>query len=401
MNRYLSLSFCVLILSLLTACSKTSTLGSSADTGSSYPGSALSSGGSGSGSSSSSNPGNGSANQPGVITAGEWNDIDHWSFWLGLMDTAQWKAKQDYWRFYPQRLYTVELTAGNGTKVADAEISFKDAGRNVLWTAKTDNAGKAVAFPAVFSSEKGSIYTASALVNGRTIDLGIFPSSQYIEKRIDLLVAADDNVDLMYVVDATGSMGDELSYLKTELNNVLTRSKADLPGINLRMGSVFYRDQGDEYLTKIAPFTTNVGSLVNFVQQQKADGGGDFPEAVHTALQTAIEQQSWSSTARARLLFLVLDAPPHHEDAVIQSLQVSIRKAAQKGIKIIPVTASGIDKETEFMMRFMSIVTNGTYVFITNDSGIGNNHLSPTVGKYDVEFLNNLMVRLIKKYAKN
>jgi len=52
------------------------------------------------------------------------------------------------------------------------------------------------------------------------------------------------------------------------------------------------------------------------------------------------------------------------------------------------------------MMRFISIATNGTYVFITNDSGIGNSHLSPTVGKYDVEYLNNLMVRLIKKYSK-
>jgi len=166
------------------------------------------------------------------------------------------------------------------------------------------------------------------------------------------------------------------------------------------VGSVFYRDQGDQYLTRVSPFTENIGALINFVKGQNADGGGDFPEAVHTALSTAINQQSWSSNARTRLLFLVLDAPPHHEDAVIQSIQASIEKAAQKGIKIIPITASGIDKDTEFMMRFMSIATNGTYVFITNDSGIGNNHLSPTVGKYDVEYLNNLMVRLIKKYSK-
>ncbi|GAL65661.1 expressed protein [Jejuia pallidilutea] len=51
-------------------------------------------------------------------------------------------------------------------------------------------------------------------------------------------------------------------------------------------------------------------------------------------------------------------------------------------------------------MRNFAIATNGTYVFITNDSGIGNDHLEPTVGAYEVEFLNSLLVRLIDKYAK-
>ncbi len=51
-------------------------------------------------------------------------------------------------------------------------------------------------------------------------------------------------------------------------------------------------------------------------------------------------------------------------------------------------------------MRFMAISTNGTYVFITNDSGIGNEHLEPTVGEYQVEYLNDLLVRLINKYSE-
>ncbi|HEY0108510.1 MAG TPA: hypothetical protein VGB67_02715, partial [Fibrella sp.] len=60
----------------------------------------------------------------------------------------------------------------------------------------------------------------------------------------------------------------------------------------------------------------------------------------------------------------------------------------------------GIDKETEFLMRMLAIGTQGTYVFITNDSGIGNTHLIPSVGDYQVEYLNELMLRLIVKYAK-
>jgi hypothetical protein len=39
-------------------------------------------------------------------------------------------------------------------------------------------------------------------------------------------------------------------------------------------------------------------------------------------------------------------------------------------------------------------------VFITNDSGVGNDHLQASVGEYQVELLNKLMVRLINKYTK-
>jgi hypothetical protein len=73
---------------------------------------------------------------------------------------------------------------------------------------------------------------------------------------------------------------------------------------------------------------------------------------------------------------------------------------AKKGIKIIPVAASGVDKNTEFMLRFFAIATSGTYVFLTNDSGIGGDHIQASVGEYEVEQLNDLIVRLIDKYLE-
>ncbi|MCB0845041.1 MAG: hypothetical protein KDE26_17455, partial [Bacteroidetes bacterium] len=59
----------------------------------------------------------------------------------------------------------------------------------------------------------------------------------------------------------------------------------------------------------------------------------------------------------------------------------------------------GVNKETEFLMRFFALATNGTYVFITDDSGIGNDHLEPTVGDFEVEYLNELIIRLVKEYS--
>lgn len=349
--------------------------------------------------------GNGSTPQPGVITAGEWNDLRNWTFWTQLMDTVRWREMQGKWKFYPREPLQVVLLDNAGKPVVDATVLLRTPNGQVRWSSRTDNAGSAICMPILFEEHLQSSLSPTGLlvvarVNGTDYPLGNFPASRFLEHRFSFSASAQRTMDIMFVVDATGSMGDEISYLKTELYDVLQRAQGELPGMNLRMGSVFYRDEGDDYVTRPFNFTTKTGDLTEFIRKQNADGGGDFPEAVHSALEVAIRQQSWSTQAQGRLLFLILDAPPHEKESVIKSLQESIRRAAEMGIKVIPVTASGIDKETEFLMRFMAIATQGTYVFITNDSGIGNPHLSPTVGPYTVEFLNNLMVRLIKQYGK-
>ncbi|MCC6410621.1 MAG: T9SS type A sorting domain-containing protein, partial [Saprospiraceae bacterium] len=98
--------------------------------------------------------------------------------------------------------------------------------------------------------------------------------------------------------------------------------------------------------------------------------------------------------------FLVLDASPHQNPEVIASLQRSIRLAAQKGIRIVPVSASGIAKDTEYLMKFFGMATNGTYVFLTNHSGVGGNHIEPDTDTYTVEAFNMLLVRIISEYTR-
>ena len=113
-----------------------------------------------------------------------------------------------------------------------------------------------------------------------------------------------------------------------------------------------------------------------------------------------LQDLSWDSKARTHLAFLVLDAPAHHESAIIRSLQQSVETCAKLGIKLIPVAASGVDKNTEFMLRFFANATGGTYVFLTDDSGVGGSHIAPSVGDYKVEQLNNLLIRLIESYTE-
>lgn len=201
----------------------------------------------------------------------------------------------------------------------------------------------------------------------------------------------EDILDLMFVIDTTGSMGDELRYIQVELKDVIERIDADV-----RISCNYYRDEGDEYVVRDFPFTTNVDTVIQQLAVQRAVGGGDYEEAVDAALINAIDAHDWSPSAKERLLFLVLDAPPHPEAQL--NIRDAVRGAAAKGIRIIPIASSGIDKNTEMLLRSMSIATNGTYLFLTDDSGVGNPHLKPSAEQYEVDTLNEMILKVINRY---
>ena len=392
-NRILNLTYILLI--FLTSCSK----GSSNISSSSSPSS--------SDFSPSSSPSNNGQeipvdqNQSGVITAGEWNDLENWTFWQTIIVKDDFKTLPQHWTFFNNNRISVTVLGSDSIPIVDVLVKLKRDG-NTIFSARTDNKGKAELWADLFQNNSSIDYSKLVIEinNGSNIISSVKPFNDGINNVVISPVTVVNKIEIALVVDATGSMSDELDYLKTELLDVITRVKSANPNSSVSTSSVFYRDSGDEYVTRVSNLTNDNSITANFIKNQIASGGGDFPEAVHSALDKAVNELQWSTNAKTRLLFLILDAPPHHDNTVISNIQTSITKASEKGIKIIPITASGIDKETEFLMRFLSISTNGTYVFITDHSGIGNSHLVPTVGKYKVELLNNLIVRIINKYAE-
>lgn len=350
----------------------------------------------------SSSNGNGNQNQqPGVITAGEWNDLEHWDFWEDILTKEEYQPMPGHWSIFNNHRIAVRLMSADQSPVVNALVELKRAG-STIFSARSDNQGRAELWADIQQKNDSiDLSQLSIAINQGAQTLNA--PKAYRDGTNDIVLPAapvDNKIEIAFVVDATGSMGDELEYLKTELLDVISRIQNANASARVLTASVFYRDQGDEYLTRLSPFSADPKTTINFIQEQSASGGGDYPEAVHTALNQAVNQLQWSVDARSRILFLVLDAPPHHNNVVINDLQGSLLKSAEKGIKIIPISASGVDKQTEFLMRFLAISTNGTYVFITDDSGIGNSHLPPTVGQYQVEFLNDLMVRLINQSAE-
>ena len=337
----------------------------------------------------------------GLLTAGEWNDLHNWNkHWLDLLADGEIADHQKTYGFYPKHRYTVLLSNPQGLPVSDQPVALY-SGNTLLWEARTDNTGKAELWAGLFDGKAADQLQVRCNYQGQALEWRNLKEAKAGMNTWQLPApcGASKNVDIVWAVDATGSMGDEIEYLKTELLDVIGRVKTLNPELAIRMGTVFYRDNGDDYLTKSSNLNADASKTVGFIRKQFAGGGGDYPEAVHSALEEAIFRQSWSQDAVARICFLVLDASPHQTPEVNASLQRSIREAARFGIRIVPVTASGIQKDTEFLMKFFGLATNGTYVFLTDHSGIGGKHLEPTTDEYKVELLNDLLVRLIGEYT--
>jgi hypothetical protein len=327
------------------------------------------------------------------LTAAEWRDTAEWPFFASLLE-GQFEQHLTRWGADVSERVAVEIMDGEAP-VGGATVELRDTAGTVLWTAQTDRHGRAELL-AVYDGEapEGPLTLHATALDGTTTTADAVTGWQ--RNVLTLPDAADpEALDLMLVVDTTGSMGDELSYLQCTLADVLAQIEQDHPGVDLRVSVNFYRDQGDAYLVRSNPFTAQLDLALAQLAAESADGGGDFPEAIDHALEDAVQNHHWRRDATARLAFVVLDAPPHDDADAMARYHGAVREAAAQGVRLVPVGASGIDRATEALLRTTAVATGGTYTFLTDDSGIGNDHLEPVVGPHDIERLNNLMLRLV------
>ncbi|MPM26355.1 hypothetical protein SDC9_72856 [bioreactor metagenome] len=338
----------------------------------------------------------------GQLTAGEVNDFTKWELWEDI-DSTDLASYNQKWKLFPDNRFVVQVTNSKKMPVHNAVVSLKDAQGNAVWKARTDNTGKAELWSGIFTGQSAKNFSAEVHYQDKSYPLAemkkFHDGINFLELPVEC--STEKIIDIAFMIDATGSMGDEINYMQAELADVISRVRDSLPGNSIRLAIVFYRDQGDAFVVKSMDFSSDIAEMIKYLGSTDAGGGGDFPEAVDQALDESINKLSWSDNAVARLLFPVLDAPPHDSDRVKESIHSSVERASQKGIRIVPVSCSGIDKSTEYFLRSAALATNGTYVFLTNHSGIGNSHIEPTTDEYEVEYLNDALVRIILSFSQS
>ena len=337
----------------------------------------------------------------GKLTAGEINDFSKWKQWNDLSN-GELSAMKDLWQFHPQGRITVQIQDQNKLPLSNVKVELRNK-EEVVFRAITDNTGKAELWESLSAkpiptAKKLSVH---AVFGGKEKSIS---KPTYSEKGLNLFSFRSqcqnpEQVDIAMVIDATGSMSDEIEFLKKDLSNVVFQAKGISTKLDFRFANVFYRDLKDAYVTDIQNFTSVLSESTSFISSHFADGGGDGPEAVEIALDSAIHALKWRPETRTKILFLVLDAPPHNTLLIQERIKTLSTEAATMGIRIVPVAGSGIEKNTEYLMRCLAQITNGTYTFLTDHSGVGGTHLKPSTDSYQVELLNSLLVRTIKSYV--
>ena len=337
--------------------------------------------------------------EAGILTAGEWRDHDNWGFFSNLVKSGAITFPS--FGLDPCHRVSVDLTDASGTPLPNASVALLDKDGKEIWKSVTDKNGKAYLFEMngahgtfVKAASGGAEVTSDVPASTDGTQGGAAAcTDRAVTVKLDVAAATRSKTQIMFIVDTTGSMSDEMLYLQSDFTSIAD----EIGDAETQYSALFYKDDGDTYVTRYEGFTADADTVKKQLNKEVADGGGDEPEAVAEAFTQAFISENWQDDA-VKVAFLIYDAPPHDEKNA--ELEAAIRAASEKGIHLVPVVSSNGSRETELFGRACAICTNGSYVFLTDDSGVGGAHLEPIIGDYKVEKLHDIIVRIVKEYKQ-
>ena len=136
-----------------------------------------------------------------------------------------------------------------------------------------------------------------------------------VEDILEVLEGENDDLDVVFAIDATGSMKNDIETLKKDLIPALMEKYKTAQSV--KFGLLFYRDYGDSFNYKGLPvrfygFTDDLKAFNKNLNALKIIGkeGGDIPEAVYEAIYASTEYYNWRLGVNKRII-LIGDAEPH------------------------------------------------------------------------------------------
>lgn len=320
------------------------------------------------------------ARPPSRLKAGTTDDNAQFDEWLAFI--ATWGARSDISGWADDLDVTgrrhLQVLDVRGRPVPNARVSVLDpTTEHVVWTGRAYGDGRVPMYPHLDVPGRdlpiaGRAPEGGWLVQAATPD-GVVQTVRWDGESSELDLTVDTRgletgspvpVDVCFIIDTTGSMGDEIERIKSTLLSVTHKLRSDASqGVDLRYGAVLYRDIGDEYVTRRHAFTTDLAGFDAKLQTIAAKGGGDGPESLNQGLAVGVAGMDWREEA-ARVAFVIADAPPHmdyHEDV---SYGRAASAAVHRGIRVHTVAASGLNDRGSYAFRQISQLTRGQFIYI-------------------------------------
>jgi len=324
----------------------------------------------------------------GRLTAGAWDDNLNFDFFL------QYQLKQTLpgVPVVPVRDRLVVLVQDSAARLVPGATVIVSSNERELGRVQTGTDGRALVFPAWLGAAPEAPLTITARSGDGQGAVTARVGDATATVSVTSAKPALEGLDVAIVIDTTGSMGDEISYLQAETVAISDAVRAAHPELSQRWALVAYRDVGDAYVTRPVDFTADLKRYQGSLAGLSAAGGNDYPEAPELALADTA-RLGWRPGAVAKVAFWIADAPHHREHAA--NMVAAIQNVRAQGVHVYPVAASSADDLTEFTMRVAALVTGGRYLFLTDDSGIGNDHKEPLIPCYLVTTLQKAMLRML------
>lgn len=332
----------------------------------------------------------------GLLTAASVGDVDRRENYLEYL-TRHASEREALGLDMSRRVRVRVLDAANHPVLA-ARVRLSGSG--LSFTALTHADGGFDFYPNVHASRFAGQASLDVEVESVTahanVDVPATGDGQELTVRLPAVVAPPPPaLDLAFAIDVTGSMGDELRYVNREVASIVQRITQEAPGTSVRVGATFYRDRNDDAVVQLIPFTTNVTGFASAMQGVTASGGGDYPEDMNAGLEAAMTRLNWSEGAAVRVLVVIADAPPQNYADAQFTYRTAITDAARRGIRLLPVGASGSNRTVEYLFRAMGASTSTPYVYLTDDSGVGGAHMEADTDRVAVERFNDLLTRMV------
>src|SRR5687767_9733840 len=179
-----------------------------------------------------------------------------------------------------------------------------------------------------------------------------------------------DTLEMVFVLDTTGSMGGLIEGAKQRIWGIINEVMQKPSKPRVRVGLVAYRDNGDEYVTKLLPITEDLDKAYTTLMDYRADGGGDTPENVRKALAEGVRNAGWSHARSnlAQIVFLVGDAPPQNY-AQEPDVLVTTAEAVRKNMIVNTIQCGNLEGTRE-IWQTIALRGEGKYFAIAQDGGV-------------------------------
>jgi TolB-like protein len=310
------------------------------------------------------------------VKASTHDDNEEYPAWVKFT-ARRWALPMVLMADYSDRV-TLRIVDSNGAPVMNERFAVVSGDGRALWEGVTYANGESVLFPRLFWGDTGRPSTLSigsgsgetVMVPWRSSLEGFFTATLSAPRVVPQKVP----VDVAFVLDATGSMGDEIQQLRDAIYSIHSRLQNASREADIRFGMVIYRDRGDAEPLRVVPFTADVDSFQLALESVQATGGGDTPEDIQNGLYATLKHLVWRKNG-IRNAFLIADAPPHTDYGQNLDYLWAGRTANSLGIRLHMVGASGLDVSGEHIFRQIAVTTYAQFIFLTyGESGESSGH---------------------------